>query len=251
MPQHRLAFFFVDEAPGDMAIWKEWLAAAPPPIQAATVLGERRPLLTLSAPFSAQGVVESAVLAEDTEGLELLSELAELLLVTAASSKRSIRLLLSGRPFGTLDPQGRDAAFTAKTEEWTQLVATAPAAEQPWERKGWVSMWGGTLPRAELDMLLKEHYGSDGPISGLARGLRINYYEHETVESIHTANPVAARASLAKLSSAESFLEKIPAEFLDMPITTLIAVYDSDFTKRPRDISRRRLRYFGSYPYKG
>jgi hypothetical protein len=44
--------------------------------------------------------------------------------------------------------------------------------------------------------------------------------------------------------------ERVPSELCARTINTVIVLEDADFSERPRDVARRRLRFFGAYPYR-
>ncbi len=250
MPQHRVVFYFLDEQPTDRAAWEAWLAAAPPRVRAIAELGERRPFVSAAAPFAGRDAAETRR-NDEAAGLEVVKELVENLGALAGATARSIGLLLAGRGFGTVGPDGPDAALTAKLEEWGSLVEARPPDEPEWERKGWVSVWAGTVPREDYDHLLRELHAIDGPISAFARAIHIRYYDKKSCQGFHSREPLPAGAAIGKLPFAASFLDLIPAEVRERVVNAVIVLYETDFTERPRDAARRRLRYCGSYPYKG
>jgi hypothetical protein len=61
--------------------------------------------------------------------------------------------------------------------------------------------------------------------------------------------PASAGVAIARLSFADSFAAQVPAELRAELVNTVVVLYNADFSPRPRDLARRRLRFFGAYPY--
>lgn len=209
MPRHRLAFFFRDELITDRASWHAWIEAATPRLRTTVTLGERRPFVEVAAPFAHRDPITTPR-ADEVDGLELVESLLDQLVVLCRATARPIALLLSGQPFGGVGPDGRDPVVSAHLDEWKRLLASRPPDEPSWEREGCVSIWAGTVSRKELDRLLAERYGTDAPISMLARSLGIHFYDHDLLETMHLESAVPAGAAIARLSFADSFVERIP-----------------------------------------
>jgi hypothetical protein len=184
MPAHRLAFHFSDEGPADRAAWQTWLASAPPRIRDAATIGERRPFVEFAAPFEHRDPITTRR-NDEADGLALVDQLVNELIALSRTTGRSVCLLLSGQPFGTVSPEGRDAKITEKLAEWGRRIAAQPPDEPDWRRKGWVSIWAGALPREDFDHLLAERYGTENLISPFARSLGIPFYDHDFLESFH------------------------------------------------------------------
>lgn len=250
MPDQRFGLHFTDELPGDAALWRDWLTRLPGPVKAAAEMGQRRPLIAVAAPFKALGSLTTKR-SDEVAGLAIARALVAELARLAVSSGRSIQVLLGGRPIGLVDPAGAAAAITAKLDEWQALVDAREPDEIEWAREGYVSLWAGVLPYADVEKLLAERYGTDGPISGFARALRIGFYDHDFIEHDATEDPVELATAIGRLSFSASFVDHLPPAARQTRVNTVIALFDTDFSQRPRDAARGRLRFVGAFPYDG
>jgi hypothetical protein len=97
--------------------------------------------------------------------------------------------------------------------------------------------------------LLAERYGTDAPISGLARALGIHFYNHDFLESLQLKKAMPAGLAIARVSFADSFVASIPEALREVMVDTVLVLYNADFSHRPRDLAHRRLRFFGAYSY--
>lgn len=249
MAEHRIAFYFLDEAAGDVELWRGWIANAPPPIRAAATFGARRPMIAVTSPFPARVSLETTR-ASDEAGLELTRTLVAALHAFAIDRRRSIALLFGGARLGTVSAAGPDAAITEHLREWQRRNDARPADPVAWRREGYVSIWAGDLDRDAFDALLEERYTGDGPISSFARALGIRFYDHDALESVHAPAPASLAERLSSLSFADSFLGAVPDAMRAVPVTAVILLFDTDFSARPCDVARRRMRFIGSFPYR-
>jgi len=88
-----------------------------------------------------------------------------------------------------------------------------------------VSIWIGMLPADDFKSLLVETYGTERPISQLARDLGLHFYDHDFLESVHHTKPRLARDAIAQLSFAEGFIAQLPDAFATQLIDTVVVMY--------------------------
>ena len=249
MPRQRFGLHYVDEAATDPALWSEWVAALAEPLKSAAEMGQKRPLISVAAPFEVRNGIETSR-TDELAGLELARVLIGQLTTLADTSGRRIQVLLGGHPCGCVVPgSGADTTLHAKLAEWQSLADAKPPDQAQWERAGWVSLWAGVLPHEDLKKLLHEHYGTDGPVSSFARALQIEFYEHELVEHDHTGEPVALELAVRRLSFISSFIDHLPADARQTPVNAVVVLWNTDFSQRPRNAARNKLRFIGAFPY--
>ena len=75
------------------------------------------------------------------------------------------------------------------------------------------------------------------------------FYDHDFLESVHHTKPRLARDAIAQLSFAESFIALLPDAFATQLIDTVVVMYGADFSQRPTDVARKRMRFAGAYRY--
>lgn len=250
MPQHRFSVYFEDESPDDREGWDAWVQALPDRVKEGAQRGERRPLFTVAAPFPGRDPIATPR-TQEVAGLEVARILVDHLVALSRSTGRTVRMLLSGRPVGSVRPlAGADADITEMLHQWQTLLAARPPDEPEWEREGWVSVWAGMVSSDEMARTFEERYGTDGPISSFARSLRIRFYDHDSLEWNHLSEPVTVRVALGHASFAASFVDKLPTAHSERLVNAVAVLYDADFSERPRDAARRRLTFIGSFPYR-
>jgi hypothetical protein len=250
VPTQRFGLHFTDEAPGDVALWREWIARLPPSVKSVAEMGQTRPLIEVATPFKASGEATTKR-SDEVTGLAVARSLVDALVVLAGSTGRSIEVMLAGRRIGRVERSGANAALDAKLDEWQTLVNARPPDEPEWEREGFLSIWAGTLPYTDVEKLLAERYGTDGPISAFARALQVGFYDHDFIEHTAEDEPVELRALVGQLSFSKSYVELLPDEVARSQVNTVIVLFDTDFSKRPRNVARGRLRFVGAFPYDG
>lgn len=249
MPNHRLAFHFIDESPDDRAVWIQWIERADEPLRALATLGERRPSIQIAAPFEHRWGSPSTRDAE-AAGLEAARQLVKELAALAASTGRSIGVLLTGHSLGVITPTSVAPTIDDKLAAWDALVAARPPDEPEWERKDYVSIWAGVMPEADVERLLDENYdGGDKPISRFARDLGISFYDHDWLEWVHYDEPRSLRDAAASVSFARSFVDLLPPNALELQVDTVIVLFESDFSARPKAVARKRLQFVAALPY--
>lgn len=249
MGRHRIALRFDDETTDDRARWEAWAALLPERVRAAVELGELRPLISVAAPFPSRDALGTPR-DHEVAGLAVARSVVEAAASVAATTGRGLTVLLSGKVVGRIAAKGGpDATLTALLEEWQRLVDVREPDEPEWEREGWVSVWAGVLPPAEMEHLFAETYRPNGPNSPFARALGIGFYDHDDLEWQHSGEPVPLEVLVRQRSFAATFAQQVPEEQRRRMVNAIAVLYGTDFTKRPKSASRRRLVFIGSFAY--
>src|SRR5688572_9440458 len=105
MPTQRFALHFTDEAPGDVALWRKWIARLPTPVKSVAEMGQTRPLIEVATPFKAPDEATTKR-SDEVTGLAVARSLVDALVALAASTGRRIEVLLAGRRIGRVEQSG-------------------------------------------------------------------------------------------------------------------------------------------------